>query len=249
MKTFTQIAIAALTMVGIASAQPAPAPKTGSAAPPAGAKTPGPSTPAAGAKTGAGAAAPGAKADPKAGATAPGAKADPKAATPAAGAADAKAAAVKPPAPPAEIKEALKTQGGNWRCTGEAADPSGQMTAMKGTMRTKADLDGWWIQDSFTGTMGKAKYKQTAYTTYDAASKKWRRISVDNMGGQAIGTSDGFKEGKATYNMDTMGAMGNAMFRDNVDMSDKKAGVKVSGEMSMDKGKTWTKVYEATCKR
>jgi hypothetical protein len=28
-----------------------------------------------------------------------------------------------------------------------------------------------------------------------------------------------------------------------------KAGVKMNGEMSMDKGKTWNKVYEMTCKK
>jgi hypothetical protein len=32
-------------------------------------------------------------------------------------------------------------------------------------------------------------------------------------------------------------------------MSDPKAGAKFWGEFSMDKGKTWTKVYEMTCKK
>jgi hypothetical protein len=43
--------------------------------------------------------------------------------------------------------------------------------------------------------------------------------------------------------------MGEVMFRDHEDMSDPKAGVKQWGEFSMDKGKTWTKVYELTCKK
>ena len=43
--------------------------------------------------------------------------------------------------------------------------------------------------------------------------------------------------------------MGAGTFKDHVDMTDAKAGVKMWGEMSMDKGKTWKKVYEMTCKK
>ena len=79
--------------------------------------------------------------------------------------------------------------------------------------------------------------------------KKWRRVSVDNMGAQMIGTSDGLKDNKVDFNMDTMGGMGPAgMFRDHVEMVDAK-NVKAWGEMTMDKGKTWTKVYEMACKK
>ena len=170
-------------------------------------------------------------------------------ATPATPAKDAKAVApAAPPAmaaptPPAEIKEMLKAQAGTWKCTG-----TGMGQAMKATMKSKVDLDGFWIQDAFEGTMGKTKFKFTAYTTFDSASKKWRRVMVDNMGGQAMGTSDGLKDGKVTFNMDVMGMGQTAMMKDTVDMTDPKL-VKSSGEMSMDKGKTWNKVYEMTCKK
>jgi hypothetical protein len=71
---------------------------------------------------------------------------------------------------------------------------------------------------------------------------------VDNMGGQAMGTSDGLKDNKVVFNMDVMGQGQTAMMKDTLDVTDAKA-PKAWGEMSMDKGKTWNKVYEMTCKK
>jgi hypothetical protein len=207
MKTFSSVVIATLTMVGMASAQPKPAPA--------------------------------AKAAP----VAKGAPATPPAKT------EAKAApAMAAPTPAPEIKEVLKGMGGTWKCTGSGMGADMQMVPMKATMKTKADLDGFWIQDAFQGTMGKMKFKFTSYTTFDGASKKWRRVMVDNMGGQMIGTSDGMKDGKMTFNMDAMGSGQTGMMKDTVDATNPKL-IKASGEMSMDKGKTWNKVYEMSCKK
>jgi len=224
MKTFTRVAIATLTMVGMAAAQPKTDAKAGSGA-----------GSAAGAKVDAKA---GAKTDAKAGA-----KVDAKA-----GAAPA-AAEMAAPKPAAEIADMKKMMAGTWRCTGTTSDMKGVATPMKATMKTKADLDGFWIHDSFTGTAGKMKYTFETYTTFDASAKKWRRVMLDNMGGQMIGTSDGMKDGKMDFNLDTMSPMGASMFKDHLDASDAKAGLKSWGEMSMDKGKTWSKVYEMTCKK
>ena len=214
MKTVTRVAIATLTMVGMAAAQPKTDAKAGS---------------------GAGSAAP-TKADAKAGA-----KTEAKV--------DAKAPEMAMPKPAAEIADMMKSMAGTWKCTGSTMDMKGTATPMKATLKTKADLDGFWVHDSFTATAGKMKYTFEAYTTFDASAKKWRRVMVDNMGGQMIGTSDGMKDGKMDFNLDTMSPMGASMFKDHVDASDAKAGVKASGEMSMDKGKTWSKVYEMTCKK
>jgi hypothetical protein len=62
-----------------------------------------------------------------------------------------------------------------------------------------------------------------------------------------VGTAD-MKDGKLEATWDTMGGMGAGMFKDHGDMTDKKVGTHMWGEMSMDKGKTWTKVYDMTCK-
>lgn len=224
MKTFSRVAIAMLTMTGVAFAQPK-APAGGTPAKPADPKTATPAKPA----------------DPKAGAPA---MKDAKAADPKA----APAAPMTPPKAPAEIATMFKATGGNWRCTGTGMGPDMQMGKMTATMKSKTDLDGFWIVDTFEGKMGKAKFKFVAYTTYDPSSKKWRRVSVDNMGSQMIGTSDGPKDNKVDFNMDGMGPMGSGMFRDRVELVDAK-NVKASGEMSTDKGKTWVKAYEMACKK
>jgi len=150
------------------------------------------------------------------------------------------------PKVPQEVTDLLKLVTGSWKCTGTmGADP---MTA---TLKTKADLDGFWIHDSFEAKVGPAakatKLKYESFITYD--SRKWRRVLVDNRGTQVIGTSDGIKNGRLDWNLDALAGSGPAVqLRDHLDASDPKA-LKLAGEQSTDKGKSWTKVYELTCKR
>jgi hypothetical protein len=228
-----------VAMAGVASAQQA---KGSGAAPAAGAKV----------DAKAGGAAAGAKVDAKAGAGAGSAAAAGKAGGAAAAGAPAAPAAMEMPKPPAEIKDTLKAEGARNTCTGTGLGMDMKTEVkFKGTVTRKADLDGWWIHESMTGTMGEGKTKGTmkmeSYMTYDTKLGKWRTLSVMNDGGQMVGTAD-MKDGKLEATSDTMGAMGAGMFRDHGDMTDKKAGTHMWGEMSMDKGKTWTKVYEQTCK-
>ncbi len=159
------------------------------------------------------------------------------------------------PKPAAEIAAHAKAFGGTVRCTGMGMGGADMKTEMKftGTMKAKVDLDGWWIRHTMDGKMGEGKavmkFKLEMFSTYEANSKKWRILGVTNDGGAMMGTSDGPKEGKMTVMYDTYGAWGQGMMREVHDASDKKAGVKMTGEMSMDKGKTWGKVYEMTCKK
>jgi hypothetical protein len=226
MKTFSRVAIATLTMLGVAGVAgaqpkapekaPAPMPKT---------DKPGatPATPATPAKPG-----------------------DKAAGTPAGTPAKLEKMTM-PPAPP-EIADMAKTAAGVWRCKGDEFDQKGAKGAMTATNTIKLDLDKWWMVETMEAK-GRMNFKMVAYTTYDPTSKKWRRLAVMNDGGQMIGTSDGVKEGKMTWNLDVVGPMGSGMMRDTMDMSDPKAGVKGRGEISMDKGKTWLPVYEMTCKK
>jgi hypothetical protein len=156
------------------------------------------------------------------------------------------------PKPPAEIKDMLKMAGARNNCKGTGIGPDMKTeVTFKGTITRKADLDGWWVHETMTGTMGEGKAKATmkmeAFMTFDSKLGKWRTVSVMNDGTQMVGTAD-FKDGKLEGVSDTKGAMGDAMFRDHGDATDKKVGMKMWGEMSMDKGKTWTKVYDMTCK-
>jgi hypothetical protein len=150
--------------------------------------------------------------------------------------------------PPAELDMMAKGAAGTWKCKGDEWDEKGAKGAMTATTTGKLDLDKWWMVETMEAK-GKMSFKMVSYTTYDPTSKKWRRLAVMNGGGQMIGTSDGMKDGKMTWNMDMMSPMGAGQFRDYVDTTDAKAGMKVWGEMSMDKGKTWNKVYEMVCKK
>ena len=162
---------------------------------------------------------------------------------------DAKAPAkLEMPKPAAELDVMVKATVGTWKCTGEVANPDGTKAKATATNKVKVDLDKFWLVESLE-VKGAMPFKMHAYSTFDASAKKWRRVTVDSWGGYMHGTSDGMKDNKLTWNLDTVGAMGTGQFRDHMDMTDAKAGLKVWGEMSMDKGKTWNKVYEMTCKK
>jgi len=215
MNTFSRVAIATLTMVGMSGVAMADTP---------------------------------AKADPKA------AKADPKA--PAGGDKKDAAPAMQMPKPAPEIADRLKMMQGTWTCTGTAMGGADMKTEMKfkGTMTSKSDLDGFWIHDSMQGTAGEGKaamkFKMESYATFDAAGKKWHTLAVMNDGGQMVGMGDALKDGKGEMVADTWSPMGAGQMKDHVDVSDvKKAGAHMWGEASMDKGKTWGKVYDMTCKK
>jgi len=149
---------------------------------------------------------------------------------------------------PQEITDLAKILTGTWKCSGTMQLPDAtQPTPLTATVRTKVDLDGFWIHDTFEGKAGKTVIKSESFTTFDG--KKWRRVVVDNRGTQVLGTSDGPKDGRMDFNLDVIGgAVPASQSRYHLDATDPKA-LKFDGELSTDKGKTWNKVYEVTCKR
>jgi hypothetical protein len=168
--------------------------------------------------------------------------------------ADAKKEAPKKMEPmkaPQELTDMAKMMVGNWKCTGKAAmDPAKptEMTDMKMTMKMKTDLNGWWI----VGSMDSAMFKGTMYVTYDPTAKKWYSMMMDSMGGSEMTTSMGMKDNKVVWEGEgrsPMPGMTAMKVRETHDMSDMKAGAKMTGEMSMDGGKTWMKGWESTCKK
>ncbi|HUQ01286.1 MAG TPA: hypothetical protein VM261_02270 [Kofleriaceae bacterium] len=152
------------------------------------------------------------------------------------------------PAPSAEVAAVVKANTGTWKCTGKAMMPDGTAMDMKATMKAKFALDKFWAQMSFAETK-KNGYKFESYRTFDG--KKWHDITVDNMGGHSVSTSDGPKDGKTTWTGVSrdpmMGEHAVKHHEEAVGTTGKE--MKVWGEYSMDKGKTWTKGYEAACKK
>lgn len=184
------------------------------------------------------------KADPKAGDMKAAAKTDAKA--PAAG---DKAPAMPEMKPPPELAEMAKGAAGTWHCKGQGMDHSMKMVDMTATMKLKLDVASWWVHTSFESKMGKEPFQFESFMTFDPKSKTWKRIMVESGGGWSSGESAGMKDNKVEWESTTHSPMGDGKFRDHEDFSDPKAGAKMSGDFSMDGGKTWTKVYEMTCKK
>lgn len=169
----------------------------------------------------------------------------------------APAAPAKPPAPdmammmkpPQELADMAKMSNGTWNCTGQGMDHSMKMTAMTGKLKMTSTMDGWWLNASFDSKIGKEPFRFESYTTFDAKSKRWKRVLIESGGGWATGESAGLVNNKVDWEMTSHSPMGDVAFRDHEDVSDPKAGAKMMGEGSMDGGKTWMKVYEMTCKK
>src|SRR5512143_286697 len=126
MTKLTTITFTLALAAGIASAQPKATPAT-------------PATPAA-----KGAPAVPAAAEKKA----------PDAAKPASPDKAAPPAKMEMPKPAQEMADAIKAMAGTWKCTGQA-EIGGQMGDVKATITMKSDLNGFWMQTNFTGTMAK----------------------------------------------------------------------------------------------
>ena len=162
-------------------------------------------------------------------------------------------AAMEMPKPPAEIAATMKAIGASAKCTGTAMGGADMKTEMKfkGAVTRKTDLDGWWIHESMTGTAGEGKasmkFKMENYMTFDSKSGNWRTSAVMNDGGNMAGTAT-MKDGKWESQSDAWSSMGKGMMKEHGDMTDKKVGMHIWGEMSMDGGKTFNKVYDMTCK-
>ena len=162
---------------------------------------------------------------------------------------DMKADAIHDAAPPAELAAMAKMASGTWACKGQSMDRTMKMADMTGTMKMKSDVGGWWMHASFESKMGKESFQFESFTTFDPGSKKWKRVMAETGGGWSTGESAGMQGNKVEWDLTAHSAMGEFMFRDHEDLSDPKAGAKMWGEFSPDKGKTWTKVYEMTCKK
>jgi hypothetical protein len=123
-----------------------------------------------------------------------------------------------------------------------------QMHDTAGNLQWSVDLDKWWSKASLTETGTKTPYKFEAFTTYDAANKKWVEVSIDNMGGYGTMLSDGPKDNVVTWT-GTKNAMGHAVPTKSVHTMVSDKDIKVEDSMSMDGGKTWTSSVSVECKK
>ena len=161
--------------------------------------------------------------------------------------------AMEQPKPPAELAAMQKMMAGNWKCTGKGAmDPANpaNMTDFKGTFTSALDasLDKFWIKGSWTGSAGKLKMKGTSYTTYDATSKKWTRVMLDNWGMSGTESSSGLPAGatEGTITWEGESRMMGQVMKGKTTEDVKAKEMKMKVDMSMD-GKKWMTGMEMTC--
>ena len=90
------------------------------------------------------------------------------------------------------------------------------------------------------------------FGTLDDGTVVEKHMGHGRIGGEVFDfptcTTYGFKDGKAQWDAASRTMMGNGLGRHFEDMTNPKE-FKMWGEYSVDKGKTWMKAYEASCKR
>ncbi len=149
------------------------------------------------------------------------------------------------PKPAPELEAMAKTMVGTWKCSGKAMDMTGAAMEFKGvTIKQTLDLEKFWIKGEMTGQIGPMKVRNLDYITYDAAQKKWFRMSVDNHGGHETNWST---DGKT---WDGESVMMGASMKSKATMEVATPGKewKIGVQLSMD-GKKWAPGFEMTCKK
>lgn len=162
--------------------------------------------------------------------------------------ADAKApiTAAPPAKAPVEVADFGKKLVGNYKCTGQMMDPaSGKMKDGKSTIAIKLDAEKAWI----TGDVVVEKMKMHMMTTYDTVTKKWYRITTDNIGSSSTAWTKGPEGTKIVWDGEGRGMNMPAWKERTTEelVSDKE--IKMTGEASMDGGKTYVTAYTADCKK
>jgi hypothetical protein len=157
-----------------------------------------------------------------------------------------------PPGIP-EVVELGKTMSGTWTCDGNLFAPDKKAIPISGHMTMAVELNRVWLHESLDAGVGQGSsamnYKFEAFITFDKATKKWRRVEVDSLGGHTISSADPAKDGKLEWLNESTGADGKVQQqRTHFDGSDPKQ-VHVVGEITLDKGKTWIKTADLSCKK
>ena len=138
---------------------------------------------------------------------------------------------------PADLVGLAARVAGKWRCTG---------TGSRATSTIKLELGKQWLVETFDAQIGGKKHQHVAYTTYDAKTDTWQRVTFDSAGVMLAGISSDMSGDGVTWNMSDPRT--GAQVRDQVEMSDPKR-VTLSRSTSPDQGKSWSKLFELTCKK
>jgi hypothetical protein len=157
------------------------------------------------------------------------------------------------PDPDAALIAAGKSMSGNWKCKGSTFAPDGTAVPTTATMKFKLELDKFWIRGDLAIAKSKGEkraMKTTSFRSYSPADKKWHELSLSNLGGYSIGSSDGpDASGKSTWDVSTQ-MMGATFPSKSYEEPGAKRGSRhIWGEVSVDGGKTYVKEFDVTCSK
>ncbi|HEY4057603.1 MAG TPA: hypothetical protein VGM39_13385 [Kofleriaceae bacterium] len=165
--------------------------------------------------------------------------------------------APEPPKPGPEMAEYGGGVTGTRKCTGKVIMGGSEVPATA-TVTNKLDLGQFWVQTAFKSKLGATAFNFTAYTSYNAAEKKFYRVALNNLGGYETSSSIGVDHGMAdkwamhwdgaAHAAELAGHPTNVVKTRQMEVYS-RAGVEMSGEESADGGKTWSTSYSLTCKK
>lgn len=144
--------------------------------------------------------------------------------------------------PVSALADAARELSGTWTCNGSIQGPGG---ASPSDVRVEArlELDKAWLRTDFVTVSGEYPYKFTSYRRFDSASRTWRNVILDNMGGSATSSStDGI-----TWVGESASPMGRMKIHD-TELLVSPGQMTMRGQYSMD-GVSWSTGYDLTCKK
>jgi hypothetical protein len=154
------------------------------------------------------------------------------------------------PKPTPELEAAAKSMAGKWKCAGkDEGSPMAPAHKIEATMTWKPDLDKFWIVGTYEEKKTKENphpFKFFEYRTYDATTKKWASVMVDNVGMFSMGTGE--SDGKVTKWDSKSNGMGMSVAMRITDEMKSAKEVHVSGEAAMD-GTNFKPMFDVTCKK
>jgi uncharacterized protein DUF1579 len=161
----------------------------------------------------------------------------------------AAAPATPPPAPkPAPELDELKLFEASWKCDGkQPAGPFGPEHEYKSTLKGKKDVDGFWVAIEYDQKKSKLHpipIKAKGFLGYDAATKKYVSVGVDNTGGWIMESASGWEGDKLVFVGDGSMMGQKISFRETYTKKSDKELV-WTGEMKM--GKDWISVGSDDC--
>lgn len=115
-----------------------------------------------------------------------------------------------PPRPAPEMAN-LKYFAGTWKCNGDSpAGPFGPAHKTQSTLTLKSDLDGFWYSGSMTEMKTASNphpVKGMLHIGYDAGSKQYVQLWIDNFGSRSMEMSPGWEGDTFTFTgeQDVMG--------------------------------------------